>query len=209
MLLGQYGSLRTGRPVGKSWKSCGRRSTRTLLPHPNSSNLCKHRIHGEFIMPASNVFKSLVGNTTLAKFTAQLGKLKPAEVNKLRSALLKKFKGLAEYKDANAWARAVAVCEALAVAGWGRKERVDAIAHFNGDCWETYFINAKGEKRFLECRWTKRKKGWQPFNPEYHWSPDRPAVPYTDWREYHPKQSAPVARKDLPSQVNYLRQTPI
>jgi hypothetical protein len=160
-------------------------------------------------VPASNVFKNTVGHTTLAKFTAHVAKLKPAEANKLRSALLKEFKSLVEYKDATEWARAVTVCEALAVVGWGKKERVDAIAHFNGDCWETYFVNARGEKRFLESRWSKRKKGWQPFNPEYHWSPDRPQVAEVDWRQYRQKLSPPVDREELPSQSNYLRQTPI
>ena len=160
-------------------------------------------------MPTANLFKEITGAPSLAKFSQQVAKLKSPALGKLRTTLLRQLSRVVEYRGANEWARAVAICEALAVVGWGKKERVDAIAHFNGDCWETYFMNAKGEKRYLETRWSKRKLGWQPFNPEYHWSPDRPKVPAKDWRLYRQRKAAPVLRPSLSSQVNYLRQQPI
>jgi hypothetical protein len=160
-------------------------------------------------MPAANIFKVITRFQTLDMLTQRVANLRPAAIAKLRTAFLKQFAAVSEYADANEWSRAVAVCEALAVVGWGKRERVDAIAHFNGDCWETYFINANGDKRFLEARWSKRKKGWQLFNPEYHWSPDGPKAPDRDWREYRSTACLPVALGRLPSQTNYQRQPPI
>ena len=89
---------------------------------------------------------------------------------------------VAEYRDAREWAAAVRVCEALAIVGWGTRERVDARSHFNGDCWDTFFINSREEHRFRTGRWRKRKGGWVLFNPEYHASPDRPGMPDQSWK---------------------------
>ena len=60
---------------------------------------------------------------------------------KVRRALLDELAKVVEYDDAHEWATAVRTCEALAIVGWRDRERVDAISRFNGDCWETYFVN--------------------------------------------------------------------
>src|SRR5580765_3492783 len=84
---------------------------------------------------------------------------------KVRRALLDELAKVIEYNEALEWAAAVRICEALAIVGWGDRERVDAVSGFNGDCWETYFVNGTDELRFRQGRWSKRKAGWVLFNP--------------------------------------------
>jgi hypothetical protein len=126
---------------------------------------------------------------------------------KLRQILLDDFRTVVEYETALEWSRAVRLCEALAVVGWDPWERVDAIGHFNGDCWTTQFVNHKGEARFRFGRWKKRKAGWVLFNPAYHFSADVPELPSRD--ALADKEFPVVDLRCLPSQRNYQKQMPI
>jgi hypothetical protein len=128
---------------------------------------------------------------------------------KIRSTLLAAFQDVREYRDAQEWTRAVQICESLAIVGWGDSERVDAISRFNGDHWETYFINSAGDFRFRQARWTKRKAGWSLFNPDYHASPDAPEVPSKDWEQFAGQKFPVVACTRLPSQRNFQKQMPV
>ncbi len=135
--------------------------------------------------------------------------LKSQSVAKVRSELLDSFDSLFEYVDANEWATAVRICEALAVIGWGPREQVDAISRFNGDVWETYFVTDKGEYRFRVARWSKRKAGWTLWNPEFYTSPDFPDRPAIDWKQNEHVKFPFVDLDSLPSQRNYRPQMPI
>jgi hypothetical protein len=127
---------------------------------------------------------------------------------KVRRALLDELAKVIEYNDASEWATAVRICEALAIVGWDDRERVDAISRFNGDCWETYFVNGADELRFREAGWTKRKAGWVLFNPEYSASPDFPGIPSQSWEEFAHHEFPAVACRKLPSQRNCQKQMP-
>lgn len=129
--------------------------------------------------------------------------------NDLRRTLLGLFDDVLEYIDANEWATAVRLCEALAIVGWGEREAVDAISRFNGDCWETKFITERNEYRFRFGRWSKRKAGWILWNPEYHFSPDFPDKPDVKWNQLAGVEFQVVEHKKLASQRNYHKQMPI
>ncbi|MCA8911035.1 MAG: hypothetical protein KDB82_04985 [Planctomycetes bacterium] len=126
-----------------------------------------------------------------------------------RTELEAAFDCVIEYRSADEWETAVRVCEALAVLGWGSRERVDAVAHYNGDCWDTFFVNAAGKRRFRQGRWRKRKAGWVLFNPEFHASPDKPEMPSKDWMQEAGKDFPAIDRPKLASQRNCLKQMPI
>lgn len=135
--------------------------------------------------------------------------LSQPDQDELRGQLFSLLLSVLEYNDANAWSKAVRICESLAIIGWGDRERVDACAHFNGDCWETWFINRQGEYRFRRGRWTKPKAGWRLFNPQYHFSPDVPEIPAKSWEEYAGIEFPCVDIPVLPSQRNAQKQMPI
>ena len=135
--------------------------------------------------------------------------LSQSDQTELKCQLFKLLLGLVEYDDASAWSKAVRICESLAITGWGDHERVDACAHFNGDCWETWFINRQGEYRFRRGSWTKPKAGWRLFNPQYHFSPDLPESPAKGWEEYAGIEFPCVDLPKLPSQRNAQKQMPI
>ncbi|MEW4453756.1 hypothetical protein AB1L30_13870 [Bremerella sp. JC817] len=135
--------------------------------------------------------------------------LESQDVDEVRVEMLARFDQLIEYSDADQWAVAVRVCETLAMIGWGDREPVDAISHFNGDCWETRFVTAQNEFRFQLARWSKRKAGWTICNPEFRPSPDFPDRPAIDWQQNAGKEYPIVDRDSLPSQRNYRRQMPI
>ncbi|PXX45181.1 hypothetical protein [Undibacterium pigrum] len=130
-------------------------------------------------------------------------------VKELRTRLFDELKQHVEYEDADQWAVAVRLCESLAIVGWGELERVDAVSHFNGDCWNTRFINGKNQSRFREGSWSKRKAGWVLRNPSYHLSPDLPDTPGHDWQRYASVDFPAVACASLPSQRNYQAQMPV
>jgi hypothetical protein len=127
----------------------------------------------------------------------------------LRERLWQRFRDLVEYEDADDWSEAVALCEVMAIVGWGDRERVDAISHFNGDCWDTYFRTETGGYRYRHGKWRKNKAGWLLFNPEYHFSKDLPDRPARSWRDYAGADFPILDREHLPSQRNYTKQVPI
>lgn len=127
----------------------------------------------------------------------------------LREGLFSLLRAVVEYETAKQWAQAVRICEALAITGWGSLERVDAFSRFNGDCWETWFINAHGEYRFRLGRWKRRKKGWILLNPEYHFSKDLPEIPSKSWKVFAGVEFPAVDLAALASQRNYQPQMPI
>src|SRR5262249_8706094 len=127
---------------------------------------------------------------------------------KVRRSLLDELAKVVEYQDANEWGAAVRICEALAIVGWGDRERVDAVSRFNGDCWETYFVNGADEYRFRQGGWTKRKAGWGLVNPESYASPDFPDIPTKSWEEFAHVEFPAVACAKLASQRNCQKQMP-
>jgi hypothetical protein len=127
---------------------------------------------------------------------------------KVRRSLLDELAKVIEYDDANEWAAAVRICEALAIVGWGDRERVDAISRFNGDCWETCFVNGADEFRFRQAGWSKRKAGWVLYNPEYYASPDFPEIPAKSWEEFAHRDYPAVQCPKLASQRNCQKQMP-
>ena len=135
--------------------------------------------------------------------------LQSQPIDSVRSELLRRFDGLLEYVDANQWATAVRICEALAIIGWGAREQVDAISRYNGDCWETQFVTDNDERRFRFAYWSKRKAGWTLWHPAFHASPDFPDRPSVDWKQSAGAEFPIVNRDTLPSQRNYRLQMPI
>lgn len=100
------------------------------------------------------------------------------DVEELRAALFAGFLGVSRYRDAGEWNRAVRLCEALAIVGWGDKEPLEAVrgTYFNGNP-NTYFINRDARPRFLDAVWSKRKEGFAiDFSrSKLHGSPDAPS----------------------------------
>jgi hypothetical protein len=155
---------------------------------------------------ASSLLKQIAAQPSIESLQAYLTSLRnPAKV---RRSLFDELAKVVEYDDANEWVAAVRICEALAIVGWDDRERVDAISRFNGDCWETYFVNGADEYRFRHGSWTKRKAGWVLFNPEYYASPDFPDVPSKSWEDFAHHDFPAVACRNLPAQRNYQKQMP-
>lgn len=153
-----------------------------------------------------DIVQSVMSLETIDELTSFLESRVAADA---RSELLAKLDTLIDYADAHEWATAVRMCESLAIVGWGDREQIDAISHFNGDCWETQFVTDRNEYRFRFARWSRRKAGWTLRNPEFHPSPDFPDRPAVDWKQHAGKEFPVVARESLPSQRNYRRQMPI
>jgi len=152
------------------------------------------------------VIDTIMGLETLGELEALL---QSQPIDSVRSELLRRLDPLLEYSDANQWATAVRICEALAIIGWGAREQVDAISRYNGDSWETQFVNNKGERRFRFAYWSKRKAGWTLWHPAFHASPDFPDRPSIDWKQNTGVEFPIVNRDTLPSQRNYQLQMPI
>src|SRR5262245_46593327 len=106
-------------------------------------------------MPAkpSSLLKQIAKQPSIESLQVYLKSL--GSTAKVRRSLLDELAKVIEYDDANEWNTAVRICEALAIVGWGDCERVDAISGFNGDCWETCFVNGADERRFRQGGWTK------------------------------------------------------
>jgi hypothetical protein len=155
---------------------------------------------------ASSLLKRIALEPSIESLQACLRSLRSTA--DVRRALLEELAKVVEYDDANEWAAAVRICEALAIVGWDDHERVDAISRFNGDHWETFFVNGADELRFRHGTWTKRKAGWVLFNPEYYASPDFPDIPSKSWEEFSHRDFPAVACRQLPSQRNYQKQMP-
>lgn len=142
---------------------------------------------------------------TLDGLATWLAELPTAEV---RKTLVSEFLGLCRYRDASEWNRAVRVCEALAIVGWGECEPVEAIASvfWSGNP-ETFFQNRLGERRFISAIWSKRKEGLSIDGKRSHYfaSPDLPGVPSRT-----PVVASPEAQPiKLQTQRNWIARNPI
>lgn len=97
------------------------------------------------------------------------------DIDGVRRRLIDEFSKYAVYSDATEWNRAVRLCEALAITGWGDCEPVEAIRdiYVNGAP-NTFFMNRDGRSRFLSAVWSKRKDGFaiDYSRSRYYESPD-------------------------------------
>ncbi len=130
-----------------------------------------------------------------------------AEQESVRSSLLSDFDLHHNYRDAVEWNLIVRICELLGVTGWGQRERLDARSRFNGDCWQTEFINRYGDNRLKFAFWTKRKSGWGITTYTVKTSHDFPRLEETDWQRI--KDVVIVDVQGLMTQRNYQRQCPV
>ncbi len=157
-------------------------------------------------LKASSLLKQIAAKASIESLQAFL--TSGRDTAQVRRSLLDELAKVIEYGDANQWAAAVRICEALAIVGWGDRERVDAISRFNGDCWETYFVNGSDEFRFRQVGWAKRKGGWVMFNPKYYASPDFPDIPAKSWEEFAHRDFPAAQCPKLASQRNCQKQMP-
>ncbi len=77
-----------------------------------------------------------------------------SDADSLRENLYDEFMKCVTVSDACMWNKAVRICEALAIIGWGGHEAVEALkgVYFNGYPM-TYFLNRYGESRFNSKVW--------------------------------------------------------
>lgn len=92
---------------------------------------------------------------SLAELRAYLLSAEDSEA--LREELFDEFLKYADYKNVSDWNKAVRLCEALAIIGWGGHEPLEAVrgTYFNGNP-ETFFLNRYSETRFVDAIWSKR-----------------------------------------------------
>lgn len=126
-----------------------------------------------------------------------------------RAALLAELDRVLDYRNADEWNRAVRLCEALAVVGWGEREPVEAARgkFLNGNPM-TGFYNRLGEPRFVDAIWSRRQGGWtlEPGRTSYHASPDAPDAPTVLWE--HPVEED-VRDVALATQRNWIPKAPV
>lgn len=135
--------------------------------------------------------------------------LESPDTEKVRASLFAELLGYVRYRNADEWNRAVRLCEALAIVGWGDREPLEAIR----DCWvngnpETFFVNRRGEPRFRSAVWSKRKEGLaiDPGLSSFYASPDV-ALPESDPSS---EEAADAMReRKLCSQRNWIPKNPI
>jgi hypothetical protein len=144
------------------------------------------------------------------KTLAQLQSLIEAKNSpRFRKELAKAFLKHCEYKNVDEWNRAVRLCEALTIAGWGDLEPVEASLgkYFNGYP-NTAFFNKDSQRRFVSATWSKRTTGltMESNRTVYHFSPDRPNRPTQ--REGYPVKEC-IQNRKLQSQRNWIPKCPI
>jgi hypothetical protein len=136
--------------------------------------------------------------------------LKKQELKKVRKDLLKQFFKYADYKNISEWNKAVVLCEALAIVGWGDCEPVEAMKgqFYNGSP-ETEFLNRYRENRFVYTIWAKKGDGYtmKQRRTSYFWSPDIPDKK-TVLKDYPVTNPASQNEKFL-SQRNWIPKNPI
>lgn len=113
-------------------------------------------------------------SATLAELKTHLASQSTSEI---RQALIAHFLQHCCYENADQWNKAVRLCEALAIVGWGEHEPVQAVRgrFFNGNP-ETAFFNRYSQRRYVDAIWSKRKTGltMEQGRTVYHASPDLP-----------------------------------
>lgn len=132
------------------------------------------------------------------------------EIETIRKDLFLEFLKYSDYKNVTEWNRAVRLCECLAIVGWGNYEPLEAIrgVFFNGNP-NTYFLNRKGEPRFVDAIWSKRTTGFtmEQGRTSYTASPDDPTQkPTINW-DYEVKED--IEDLALQSQRNWIPKNPI
>lgn len=98
-----------------------------------------------------------------------------------RNQLIKQFHKFALYRNVAEWNKAVRLCEALTIVGWGNYEAVRGKC-FNGNP-NTTFLNRDYEERFVTAGWSKRKTGYTIYQDDsYNYgSPDVPDMEEGDY----------------------------
>ena len=95
--------------------------------------------------------------------------LNQSDAEFLRAYLLKSFDAIKYYETADQWNDAVKICEALAIIGWGDRERVDATCSRRDQSHETSFKSETDDKCFRRANWLPRKAGRYLVNyNDYH-----------------------------------------
>jgi len=124
----------------------------------------------------------------------------------LRHYLLREFDKRRFYKTADEWNEVVRICEALAIVGWGKRTRLDAIATRVSNWRHTEFITENGKNCYRYGRWLKRKAGFYITNCHAYQGPEhnnRASIEYVETKEenivFRPAEK-------LLSQRNYLVQ---
>lgn len=132
------------------------------------------------------------------------------DVEALRASLFEEFVRYADYGDAVEWNRAVRLCEALAIIGWGTHEPLEAVrgVYFNGNP-ETYFLNRYARPRFVDAVWSKRTAGYTMERGRtcFFASPDDPLCRKTVMQNY-PVRECVTDVKPV-SQRNWIAKNPI
>lgn len=132
------------------------------------------------------------------------------DIEGLREALFTEFLRYADYRNVREWNKAVRICEALAIIGWGEHEPVEAVRaiYFNGNP-ETYFINRYSKPRFVDAVWSKRVTGYtmEEGRTSFFASPDDPMCRETVLQQHSVKQC--IMDERLASQRNWIAKNPI
>lgn len=143
---------------------------------------------------------------SLAELQACLGS-KPER--RTQKQLAKLFLQSCLYENAEQWNKAVRLCEALAIVGWGDHEPVQAEpgVFWNGNP-ETMFFNRFSKPRFVDAIWSERGSGvtMEPGRTSYHSSPDLPGKKTRLWE--HPVREC-VQDIPLATQRNWIPKNPI
>jgi len=126
----------------------------------------------------------------------------------LRAYLFKEFDKVKYYETANQWNDAVRICEALAIIGWGNRDRVDAVCSRRDQWRETSFKSKANDMCFRRANWLPRKAGHYQVNYDDYNAPshsDRKSQSYVSTRE-EDIICTPVDK--ILSQRNYLVKQP-
>ena len=104
----------------------------------------------------------------------------------LRAYLFKEFDKVKYYETANQWNDAVRICEALAIIGWGNRDRVDAVCTRRDQWRTTTFKSLNNDDCYRSANWLPRKAGrymtnYSDYNEPSH--PDRKSRQYTETKE--------------------------
>ena len=145
---------------------------------------------------------------TIAGLREYLGTVK--DVDALREALFAEFLECADYKNVSEWNRAVRLCEALAIIGWGTHEPLEAVRgiYFNGNP-ETYFLSRYSSPRFVDAIWSKRVAGYtmEEGRTTFFASPDDPLHRPSVMQQHPVKECVMDGR--LATQRNWIAKNPV
>ena len=137
--------------------------------------------------------------------------LSPKPKLSTRKKLIRQFQNHAFYKNAEQWNKAVRLCEALAIVGWGDREPVEAIRTkaWNGNP-ATGFRNKELKERFTHADWSRRKSGLT-LEEQYTYDYGSPDLPGYDESVGHKPVQVTECVQDLAlaKQRNWIPKNPI